>query len=335
MPSVTKSKEDVKQLLRSLDEAIAAWKPLLTVEPQDEPSLKSSQVTNPLEELSKLGQLIHAHTTKVGIVYRPPISPENFHACFVEVESVTRSLVMLVSLCSQLIAEKKKYSTLYIQKVLDEIHTLLGTFSVLSNELSGLLDIQDGDADNTRLVSVGKIWEICDNLSSLVRLGASGVLRAKFKESVTLLADGLEEYEEWLESPSADNGNFFGESEDEDETEQTEVDAVLVSYGSQWVQKLKLVKLLFTSMDKNIGKTQHTESISSKLDRMNSERLEIGLLVDEFISAIIYDLDQTAAQKYASQLTKACMSLTEVVSQLEPKKVKWFDTWKTKFLENI
>ncbi|KAG7927728.1 hypothetical protein KL925_002086 [Ogataea polymorpha] len=335
MPSVTKSKEDIKQLLQSLDEAIAAWRPLLNLETHEEPCLKSSQVTNPLEELSKLGQLIHAHTTKVGIVYKPPISPDNFHACFVEVESVTRSLVMLVSLCSQLIEEKKKYSTLYIQKVLDEVNALLGTFSVLNNELSGLLDIQDSDADSTRLVSVAKIWEICDNLSSLVRWGASGVLRAKFKESATLLADGLEEYEEWLESPSADNGDFFEESDHEDETEQKEVDADLVSYGSKWVQKLKLIKLLFTSMDKNIGKTQHTEKLSSKLDRMNSARLEIGLLVDEFISAIIYDMDQTAAQKYALQLVQACMSLTEAVSQLEPKKVKWFDTWKTKFQENI
>ncbi|KAG7732692.1 hypothetical protein KL948_002122 [Ogataea haglerorum] len=335
MPSVTKSKEDVKQLLQSLDDAIATWKPLLNLELREKPSLKSSQVSHPLEELSKLGQLIHAHTTKVGIVYRPPISPENFHACFVEVESVTRSLVMLVSLCSQLIAEKKEYSALYIQRVLDEVHTLLGTFSVLSNELSGLLDAQDNDADSTRLVSVGKIWEICDNLSSLVRLGASGVLRAKFKESASLLADGLEEYEEWLESPSADNGDFFEESDHEDEAEQKEVDSDLISFGSRWVQKLKLIKLLFTSMDKNIGKTQHTEKLSSELDRMNSERLEIGLLVDEFISAIIYDMDQTAAQEYASQLTKACLSLTEVVSRLEPKKVKWFDTWKTKFQENI
>ncbi|KAH3668104.1 hypothetical protein OGAPHI_001858 [Ogataea philodendri] len=337
MPSVSKSKQDLQQLLHSLDENIVTWTPLLSTHTDSNtPTLRSSQVADPLAELGKLAKLVHAHTTKVGIVFKPPISPDNYHACFVEVEALIRTLVLLVSLCSQLVAEKKKYSNLYVQAIVEATQSLLGFFSGLSKELVEMLDAEDGEG-GARLVSVGKIWDVCDTFGGLVQNGASGVIRAKFKDSAALIGDGLEEYEEWLEDPSAGNGDFFDQSDEEEDlsNQDDEVDPQLVEFGKKWVPKLKLIKLLFATMDKNIGKTRYTEKESSLLDTLNSKRLEIGQLVDEFVSTIIYDLDLPAAKKNAKELIRVSTETVRLVSGLDAKKAKWFDTWKLKFQESI
>ncbi|GMF07905.1 unnamed protein product [Ambrosiozyma monospora] len=142
-----KTKEDVLQLLSSSREATKYWTEALptpstskskTIVPSEEQlsnQIKAAKLENPLEELVKLMKLIHAHATKLGLVFKPPIASTSFNACYQELETTSKTIILLVSLVRQLLDEVKIYSRLFVGEITSQVKLLLSNFAGLTLEL--------------------------------------------------------------------------------------------------------------------------------------------------------------------------------------------------------
>ena len=271
---MAKDRLDLKNLIQSFKEALQYWLVCLESSNTSLSEIKAAEVTNPLEELDKLAKLIRAHTTKVGIVFKPETLIKSTDAAFNTLQKLSESLVLIISLVSQL--KSKIISDMFYKEILNSVRLLIESNSQFADELTTMeLDTSEGSETQApashsengidgRLVSVGKIWSNCDALSKLVKDGELGVLSKKIKQSIILIEDGLDEFEEWAENPDDFDmdDDPFGFSDDESEEEDApptneipekengnkEGKENLIEFSQLWLSKIKLIKLLLTSL---------------------------------------------------------------------------------------
>ncbi|VEU20005.1 DEKNAAC100296 [Brettanomyces naardenensis] len=364
------TKNDIEKLLASLKNAIDYW--VCTMSPEGQRLNTSNQASStttriqeshlslPLEELIKLTSLVHARATKLGIVFKPPIIEENYHACYVELNEGVRNLILLVSLSKQLTVEEQKYSKLLVRDLLRSIKVLLTSYSGLLGELEQTLGVGgDNTSDESyRLVSVGKIWEACGGIQDNVHQGSSGLLKRRLKQTNQLIADALNEYEDWLANPVVENfDEGFGEVEDDEDDEEqdteaegkspsetpglesdaeVEVDSDLVALGKQWGSKIKMVRLLVSSLDKSIPSSKYTISFSKSIDLLDARMPKLSEAVDDVVASVIYDQDLDGAKEAGKTLIDGAMEVASLVKKMNmhsQTRIRWIDTWTKKFIE--
>lgn len=355
---MTRTRDDLVQLLASYKEALIYWQSCFTTSFS---GVSSSKVASPLDELVKLAKLIKAHTTKVGIIF----SPENLkgleEAAYNVVQKLSETAVLLVSLVAQL--EKKETSKLLYDEILGHLSLIIASNIAFTEELTVIEeeinstkeaerkdgkedkedkeDQNDPNATNKRLVSVGRIWASCDALVKLLEGGKLGLLSSKTKQSILMLDDGLDEFAEWAENPE-EMDDPFGFSDDESEEEEPpkeepELDnedrAELIAYAKKWLQKIKLIKLLLTSLTRSLPSFTAGEDI----DNIYTIQRSIVTLVDKLIVDLMMDqvVDEKTAE-YATSIDKACKGIVKIVKNANKNsenKVKWCVAWVSKYEE--
>lgn len=312
-------------------------------------SLEASKVEEPQQELIKISTLIHSHVTKIGIVFKPVIKETTYNACSEEITTLVKTTSLLASLIRQFQKNEDKYSKLFVFELMQQFKMIIQCINALFTELVQVLDLSEEKESGERLVDVGRIWECCDSFKSLSSNGSSGVLNSKLRESNKLVVDGLEELEEWIENPHMDDGeDSFDFSDDEDkppkeesngeESDNKEVDLNLIEFAKGWSMKVKLIKLLMSTLNKSIPKPTISSKFATTIDSLNEKRLKLSEYIDELIGSIIWDSDLDSARDASKELTKCVSSVIQLVSKLnndDEKKTKWLLTWKAKFLEDI
>ncbi|EGV63110.1 hypothetical protein PSN45_004621 [Yamadazyma tenuis] len=345
----TVSRKELKQLLKSFHEALEYWaKSLETKKSMEE--IKSAQVSDPLDELTKLSKLIKAHVTKVGIIFKPDILQKQVESSYNTLQKLSESNVLLISLAAQL--DPNQLSRIFYDEIIDRIKQILLSNTYLVQQLMIIEKTIEANDDGEqvpvspleetdgRLVSVGKIWSCCDGLAKVVADGKIGVLNSKFRQSIDLIEDGLEDFAEWVENPEAfDDEDPFGFTDDEESDEDDgatppetdENKQELKDYGKLWLARFKLVRLLLTSISKSLPSVTSGDTINIIYQAQKAIVSNVDKLIVDLMMSSRIDAD---TESYAGEITRNCRNLIKVVRDVNKSneaKVKWCDTWDTKF----
>ncbi|ABN65485.2 predicted protein [Scheffersomyces stipitis CBS 6054] len=359
---MSKTKADLKDLLASYKEAVLYWSSAFE-NAEEFSGIQAAKVNKPLDELLKLAKLIKAHTTKVGIIFKPENLKKDANPAFTTLSKLSETLILLVSVVVQL--RPSEISQLYYDELLKGIKQLMDSNKELSHELTLIFDSQndententpskDSDEMDKRLVSVGKIWSNCDVLISMINNGALALLTDKIKQSVLLIEDGFEEFAEWTENVEEIDDDPFGFSDDEFSDEESEDDAhppvaedkdnkseddgengedveELKKFAQLWLKKIELVKLLISSFKKSLP----LSTSGSSIDSIYAIQFGLVKLIDKFIVDLM--LDRTIdgeIEEYTGAITKESVKLAKLARDIHAKnnkKAKWYEAWETKF----
>lgn len=350
--TMSRTSEELKEHIYSVSETLTQLHNTFETAASNssvEDQLQSSKVLNPLDEIPKLSKLINAQVTKIGLVFKPVIAETTYKACWTELDSLVKYLVLLISLLNQLRKEINLYSSIFINELTQDTLSIIESSIALINELSRQIDIEEvenTDSSDYRLIGVGIVWESCDRLLKTFKNGSSGVLRLKLKQTNKLIVDALDELNEWLENPLVggdfDEDDIFGlnkenDNEDDGESEAEEkADDEVIEYGKTWSTKIQLVKLLISLLDKSIPASKYTVKFSKSLDLFNEKRLKLNEFVDDLVACVVYDNDIEGAQNASKELTKEINLVVDLVRKInndDEKRCKWLDSWKAKYQE--
>lgn len=329
------TQDELLKLLGSISEALKYWR--TSLETSDVTKAQTAAVDLPLEELEKLAKLIKAHTTKVGIVFKPENLKE-VDTAYKTVQQLSETVVLTVTVVAQL--DPEVVSTIFHSEIVDIVKTLLATTDTFAEELSIIVENQKTQTQtdlktDSRLVSVGRLWEVCDQLVNVLKGGIIKLLNRRIKQSIALIDDGLDEFAEWAEDPEGfemDDPFGLSDSEEEDEAPPSENNKEeLTAFASKWLEKFKLVKLLLSSLTHSLPSITSGATINS----LYSTQKEIVTLIDKLIVDLMLDSNVgDECKQYAKDITSKCHKLIKVVrgaNKGSESKVKWCDAWESKF----
>ena len=155
----------------------------------------TTTIDNPQQELIKLIKLIKAHTTKVGIIFKPTNLFKDPNVAYNTLEELSETLVLTISIINQLENEQKKKKPKPIKnrrkflrfqnfydEIIDQIKLLFSSIIELNQELIIIINNEnekdktnedgednDDDDDAGRLISVGKIWSNSGFIRSIIK----------------------------------------------------------------------------------------------------------------------------------------------------------------------
>lgn len=343
MPGPTNHTEtELRSLMASFSEVLQVSKDSIF---SDQSTSNDFKVQDLKDETLKLVKLIYAHTTKIGIAFRPPVSID---AAYSQLKDISKYFVLLISIVS-LYEHDRNFSKFFVSEVKAQIVKLITVYINFLRELNGLnfsekQNIQAECVDG-RLVNIGITWDICDALQRLINGGNLELLKKNIKESIALVEDVHKEFGEWIESPEkVDDSDPFGfndkdeeEDEEEDDEEDDEtLDPEALLLAKRWLGKVKLIKLLLGSLSKSLPSDE--SGINGKdLDVFNQEQYKLIEHVDDlvagfFVWSSLYELESTS-----KKISKQSEHLIELVNELnkgDENKVKWLKIWLERFLDN-
>lgn len=349
-------------IIKAFQDALEFWS--INCSDKDLSAIPPAKTNDPLAEVVKIAKLIKAHTTKVGIIFEPSKLKKQSEAAEKTVTDMSKSYVLFMSALAQV--SPLKVSELFYKEILNKSQDLLDNTIAFCKELAVLEDeASNGETKdeettttdepsnqvNTRLVSVGKLWTNCDDLVKLVEAGNLKFLERKTKMHLTLIEDGLDEFSEWAENPEeVDDEDPFGLDESYSDTEEDKVPSLeddysdndddnlekrehLISYCKLWLQKFKLVKLLFFSINKSLP----TIPAGSDIDEIYRVEALICKEVDQLIVELMLNqIIDDEVHEHSTAIDRACFSILNIIKRANKNndtKTKWCGSWLAKFTE--
>lgn len=104
-----KTQNDLKNLLQSFKQATEFWIQSININKFDEINgFTTTTIDNPQQELIKLIKLIKAHTTKVGIIFKPTNLFKDPNVAYNTLEELSETLVLTISIINQLENEQQE-----------------------------------------------------------------------------------------------------------------------------------------------------------------------------------------------------------------------------------
>lgn len=323
-------KDDLLKLLESYREALVFWVSGIHASNSE---MQAAEVSEPLGELAKLAKLIKAHSTKVGIIFKPENLKKDKNAALSTLKKLPETTVLLMSVIPQL--KPSVLSNLYYNEITSTVKLLLEVIINFVNELE-LLVKDEQQSSNERLVSVGQVWTNCDLLAGLAEGGKIAFLASKTKQSIAIVGDGLEEFEEWAANPEAfdDDPFLLSDEDEEEEIEKAPVPAsdneeVLV-FAKKWAQKIKLIKLLLTSLTRSLP----TSTSGQNIDDIYNVQKTLVVNVDKFILDLMLEQEPAEVKDVGDAIDKGCLKIMKIVKDANSKsesKVKWVTAWHAKY----
>lgn len=331
-------------------------------------------VAHPLDEITKLSTLIKAHATKVGIIYLPDNIGKDSKVCLDTASKLFDTLKLLILVVAQMISLNK--SILFKDSIQDCASRLIEACSRLAEELFRLVERFEGPSGNNelnengeRLVLVGLVWAGCDEMKALISRGELGELTINIKQSIQLIDDGFEEFEEWARDPQEMDDDDFGFDLDDDSDSKSEGknddsgdehfadsdeendglanDLVqppsndkhttkleeLSIYSQRCVRKIGLVKLLLSSLKLSLPK----ETSGYNVDKLYNCQVSVAHLIDKLIVELMMNFAVTkavlSAQTNLNTQAHTIAKIAMEVHENNEQKRNWYRTWVTKFDE--
>ena len=313
---------------------------------------KSQNAVDALQLAHDAASLIRAHTTKLSLlIINKPFTPTAISTILREM--VAGPLPALASAVEHCTAERyTKALSAELQyrakKVFMDLSTLFNAIPLDGEILSD--DAKNGtgaEKGNGSLAVTGKIWEACDGVIDLTKIGLAGFIIRKAEGYRDLLKDALEELQDWAEEESE------GEDEDvvdgKEDSAQTDFDDI---FGSQRhipsddpdsirprlessLKRLRLLMLLYQAVTKRRFKTLPPEpenksvddlGIIKCLDEVLDVMKKIPDIIDELASAF-YELDTTEIDKRMDQCFFTGFALAELLVKNWKGEKDEFSAW--------
>lgn len=342
--------------LRALNELISSTVALIA---QFKSSLKTDQTDaaaipnppNPLDVVRDAATLLKAHTTKVSLLaINKPFTPSAVAKVLRELSGTCLPAMMSATQICE--AQKALWGTQMAQEVQRRVSRV---FREVENLLSELQSIASGnEPGETRrdcLSSTGVVWESCDALVELERMGIAGLAVYKAEQYRESIKDAIEELQEWKEGTDLDTEGLDDALLDSgDEGVDGDADSLndLFHASNSMPQDrpelkelvesaeatLKRIVLLFTALIKRRFKTFKGQAKSqvATLDKVATQLYVVQTDVDE-LAGIFYDLDEDAAKEGLEKCVKGARAACESLRLGWDGKDDEFTAWSKKWME--
>ncbi|CDR47987.1 CYFA0S41e00122g1_1 [Cyberlindnera fabianii] len=341
--STEHTEEDLRALIQSFKEGLTLYSSTLTSTPLSQ--LKTQTITDADQELIKVSKILSAHATKIGIAFRPPVS---INASYEQIKETSQKMLLIVGATSQF-ENEVEWSLLFQKEVISTVQDVISSYIAFLDELEALdfkekkETAEQKEGVDGRLVSVGKVWDSCKTLQALMEKGKLGLLKDNIKMNMQIIDDALDEFTEWIENPEVMN-DFdpfgLGDANDDDkadseeeEEKSTEIDSKTLELAKVWTDKIKMLKLLMSSLSKSLPASKDAKG--SDVDEFNKEQDQLVAQVDDLVAAFFMNSGMPEIKTQITGIQKKSELLITLVRKLnkdDDKKTKWLDLWQEKFI---
>ncbi|KAK5680460.1 hypothetical protein LTS10_007388 [Elasticomyces elasticus] len=322
----------------------AAASPL--TQPIDEPP-------HPLHVLRDAALLVKAHTTKLGLLaINKPFTPSAIAKVLRQLSAeALPALMSAVQICQQ---ERSTYGTMMAGEAQGRVRRVFREMESLLQEIQSLA--QGETSNKSTLTSTGVVWEACDALILLEKLGLGGLAVQKAEQWRDTIKDAIEELREWAAGEDEENEGFDTLLDENDEGVEGDRDSVddlfnaanslpkdrpeLRALVEEADGRLKKVVLLYTAVLKRRLKTfdAGTKDLATKerekgVRRMDEAMERLGRIphqIDE-LAACLYDLDEAKSRATLEKCVKEAVAASTVMAESWEGQVDEFTAWSGKW----
>lgn len=305
---------------------------------------------NPLHVLRDSANLLKAHTTKLSLLtLNAPFTPSAVVKVLRELATTCLPAMMgAVQICEQ---EQATWGTLMGGEVQARVRRVFREMEMLLREVQA---VASGNSELNRrrdsLSSTGVVWESCDALAMLEKIGIAGLAVQKAEQYRDTIKDAIAELREWAEGEDLDSEGHDALLDDQDEGVGGDGDSLddlfnaansmpkdrpeLRALIDESEGKLKKVVLLYGAIVKRRLKTFVLgEAVHGNVARMDDAMRHLQRtphLVDESAS-YFYDLDEERVrQMLESCVVEAKQAGSAIVLDWEGKEdalTTWIGKW--------
>jgi hypothetical protein len=356
----TSSKEE--QDLDALKSTVSSASTLISQLQSTAPAAqsKSQNDVNALDLAHDAASLIRAHTTKLSLlIINKPFTSTAISTVLRElVAGPLPGLASSIELCTADRYTKTMSGELQYRakRVFLDLRTLIQAIPLDGKILSD--DAKNGtgaEKGNGSLAVTGTVWEACDGVIELKKLGMAGLVIQKAEGYRDLLKDALEELQEWAEEESDEEDDDVADGEED--AVQAEVDNI---FGSprhipsndpesirprleSSMKRLRLLILMYQAVTKRRfktlpplphpelppelkGKSDGDPGIINCLDEVLDVMKKIPDITDELASAF-YELDTKEIDKRMDQCFFTGFAVAELLIKNWEGEKDEFSTW--------
>lgn len=336
----------------------------VTVETPPKENNKSSEV-NAIALANDAATLMKAHSTKLSLlIINAPFTPTAISTVLREVSSgPLPALATSVELCDSMIYTNAMRLELQwrVKRVLEGFLALVGDIpldgDVLNKERKNETMAGMGKAS---LASTGRLWEACDRVMELKKIGIGGLMIRKAEQYRDTVKDALKELQEWSEETSDDEeqGDDLHEEAIENENCNLSQDAIDSMFQDQrhipandvnkvrerlecTCRRLRLITLLYQAIVKRrlrtlpvLSPTSAPSDIISRLDTLIPLLSHIPDSVDELASAF-YSLDDHGINTQMAECFSKASAAAELLDTSWEGNKDEFSAWNEKFQKTM
>ncbi|EED18338.1 conserved hypothetical protein [Talaromyces stipitatus ATCC 10500] len=296
---------------------------------------------------------LRAQVTKLSLLaITSPFTPSAISTCLVSVnDSVMPSMVT-----AALLLTPGEYTKAFSTEARILVKTGLKEFAALVREITDVANKFDTNNEEKKELSksekdvitsqTGRVWDVCDSISTLVVNGVVGHVAKRVQEWHDLVKDAIDELEEW--DPEDEDGGFeelmgsddddesttkIGEDEDGDQDEGMEA---LRNQKKSLLRALKPISQIYpaiiTHRLKKGGLTTSDKTQIGKLETLTSNLQSVPDHVDEAAGSLYeHNLDDCIRFLGLAKVTadKAIeLVVTPWSTSEEDKFTVWSKTWR-------
>lgn len=310
---------------------------------------------SPLHVLRDSATLIKAHTTKISLLaINKPFTPSAIGKVLGQLAAECLPAMMsAVQICEQ---ERARWGSLMVKEAQARVRRVFREMEALLEEVRAV-SRGNGNSRNS-LSSTGVVWESCDAVIELDKIGIAGLAVQKAEQYRDTIKDAIEELREWTEGEDLDTEGQDELLDENDEGVDGDRDSVedifnaansmpsdrpeLKKLVEEAEGKLKKVVLLYSALIKRRLKTFKEVDNDGGCQQSNIQRLDNTLeslrriphQIDE-LAGCFYDLDEDRAKAALAKCVQEALSAGSVVEQSWERKDDEFTAWSLKWKDAV
>jgi hypothetical protein len=309
---------------------------------------------NALHVVRDSATLLKAHVTKIALLAtNKPFTPSAITKVLRELSGTCLPAMMsAVQICEQ---EKDTWGTTMGVEIRARVKRAFREVEVLLAEVQSIADGNGSVAGGRNSLSAtGVVWEACDALVELEKMGIAGLAVKKVEQYRDTIKDAIEELQEWREGDDLDSegrGDALLDSDDEGvDGDNDSIEDIFNAANSmpkdrptlrELVQdaegRLKKIVLLYTAIIKRRLKTFVSlgeDHNAHRLDELLLHLTTVPDLIDELAGAF-YDLDEKQAKSRLERCIAEARSAGDVAALSWKQGEDEFTAWHKKWTEAV
>ena len=321
---------------------------------QSPPPDRIDNPPNPLLILSDAAKLVKAHTTKLSLLaINKPFTPTAITKVLRELSSTCLPAMMSATqICEQ---EKRMWGVMMHTEVQARVSRVFRELEMLLGEIRSIASGSALPARRDSLSSTGVVWESCDALVELERLGIAGLAVQKAQQYQETIKDALKELQEWKEGTDLDfEGQGDGLADSDDEGVDGDRDSLddlfnaqnsmpkdrpeLVALVEEAEGKIKKVVILYQALLKRRIKQFKGDQVEgsdeqqpvTRLDQLMASLRRMPHQVDDMVGKF-YELDEKTAKETLDEIIlsgrTACERMRTNWTRTEDEFTPWLQKW--------
>ncbi|KAK5128276.1 hypothetical protein LTR85_002943 [Meristemomyces frigidus] len=329
------------------------------------PTTPISNPPNPLHVLRDAARLVKAHTTKISLLaINKPFTPSAIRKVLNELTATCLPAMMsAVQICEQ--ERTTTWGGLMGGEVRARVRRVFREMEMLLQEVLSIAagGNEAGAISSSRrdsLSSTGVVWESCDALIELEKLGIAGLAVQKAEQYRDTIKDAIEELREWTEGEDTDTEGHDALLDENDEAVEGDTESLEDLFNAansmprdrpelkQLVEEagglLKKVVLLYNAVIKRRLRTfkergnGEGEGEGEGVERLDQAMLSLRRIphqVDELASCF-YDLDDARAKEMLAKCINEAKTAARVMEKRwEDGAADEFTAWSRKWKEAV